>query len=111
MNLIKDISTDVFEDEVMRSPIPVFIDFHATWCGPCKAIMPMLEDVAREYEGEVRIVKIDIEAEPELATRFGIRAVPTFVLIHKGEEKERPRGILTRGNMSALLEGYLEGGQ
>lgn len=111
MDTIDDITTSQFEAEVLRSDIPVFVDFHATWCGPCKAAYPALVDMAKEYAGEVRIVKVDIDAEPEVAQTYGVRSVPTFLMVKGGEVKERFNGALTRGKMSALFEQYLEGGQ
>lgn len=106
MSTIDDISTERFDAEVTESSIPVFVDFHAVWCGPCKAAMPALLDMAREFESEVRIVKIDIDAEPDLAARFSVKGVPTFLLIADGEVRERFSGALTRGRMSALFERY-----
>lgn len=107
MSMIENVTTAQFAAEVENSEMPVLLDFTAKWCGPCKAVMPLLNDVAREYEGDGKIVKIDIDEEPELAKRFAIRGVPTFIMMHKGEVKERFSGAMTRGNLSALFERYI----
>lgn len=109
MSLIPDVSSATFEAEVIQSEIPVLLDFHAKWCAPCKAMMPALTDVAREYEGEAKIVKIDIDEEPELAERFGIRGVPTLIVMQNGENKGTMTGAGTRGNIAALLERHIGG--
>jgi thioredoxin 1 len=111
MSLIADVSGDTFDADVIKSDVPVLLDFHAKWCGPCKAMVPTLTDVAKEYAGEVKILKIDIDEEPELAQRFGIRGVPTFIMMNKGEVQETVTGALTRGKFSALFERYLDAGQ
>lgn len=111
MSLLKVTTTNSFEDDVLRSSIPVLIDFHAVWCGPCKAAAPALEDAAREFEGEVAFVKIDIDQEPELAGAYGVQSVPTFILIKDGEPAERFTGLISRGKLAALLETYTGGGQ
>lgn len=107
MSAIKDITTADFETEVVQSDIPVFIDFHAKWCGPCKAVAPALADMAREYEGEIRIVKVDIDEEPELRDRFAVQGVPTFIILSGGEIKERFSGNVTRGKLSSVIEKHI----
>ncbi|MDK2760581.1 MAG: thioredoxin family protein [Sphingopyxis sp.] len=107
MSTIDEISTEAFEKEVMESTIPVLVDFHAEWCGPCKAAYPALLDLANEFDGEVRIVQVDIEAEPAIAKAYDVRGVPTFLMVKDGEVKERFSGALTRGKLSALFERYL----
>lgn len=111
MSLLKNTTTDRFEDDVLRSPVPVLIDFHATWCGPCKASVPALEDAAREFEGEIAFVKVDIEQEPALAEAYGVRSVPTFILIKDREPVERFIGQVSRGRLASLLEHHAGGGQ
>lgn len=106
MSLIDDIKTDEFEARVLKSDIPVFVDFHAVWCGPCKAMAPALDDMAREFEGEVKIVKIDIDAEPKLAETYAVQGVPTFIMVKNGEVQERFSGGMTRGAMSAIFERF-----
>ncbi|MNU29733.1 Thioredoxin C-1 [compost metagenome] len=110
-SLIDDIKTEDFEAQVLKSDIPVFVDFHAVWCGPCKAMAPALDDMAREFEGEVKIVKIDIDAEPQLAETYAVQGVPTFLMIKEGEIRERFSGGMTRGALSAVFERFTDGGQ
>lgn len=111
MSLLKITTVDRFEDEVLRSTIPVLIDFHAVWCGPCKASMPALEDAAREFEGEIVFVKVDIEQEPQLARAYDVRSVPTFILIKDGQPVERFMGQASRGKLASVLEPHTGGGQ
>lgn len=110
MSLLKVTTTDSFDDDVLRSPIPVLIDFHAVWCGPCKASAPALEDAAREFEGEVAFVKVDIDQEPALAQAYGVQSVPTFVLVKDGKPVEHVVGLISRGKLAALLEPHAAAG-
>lgn len=79
------VRTDEFEDEVLRSDGPVIVDFWAEWCGPCRAVAPVLAEIALERAGEIRVVKVNIDEEPELAQRYGIMSIPTIVLFKGGE--------------------------
>ena len=111
MSLLKITNSDRFEDDVLRSSIPVLVDFHAAWCGPCKASVPALEDAAREFEGEIAFVKVDIDQEPKLAEAYGVQSVPTFILIKDREPVERFIGQVSRGKLASVLEPYTGGGQ
>ena len=111
MSLLKITTTDRFEADVLGSSIPVLIDFHASWCGPCKASVPALEDAAREFEGEIAFVKVDIDQQPALAEAYGVRSVPTFILIKDREPVERFIGQVSRGRLASVLEPYAGGGQ
>jgi thioredoxin 1 len=79
------VKTDQFEEEVLQSEEPVIVDFWAEWCGPCRAVAPVLAEIALERTGEVRVVKVNIDEEPELAQRYGIMSIPTIVLFKDGE--------------------------
>ena len=92
MSNVKQVSDGTFEAEVLKSDTPVLIDFFAEWCGPCKVMAPVLDDVAREYQGKLKVVKVDVDESGEIAARFGVTAMPTFVLLKNGEEAYRRIG-------------------
>jgi thioredoxin 1/putative thioredoxin len=104
---IPEISEQEFEREVLRSELPVLIDFTATWCGPCKTVAPEVEAVARELSGKAKVVKIDIDKSKRLATMLRIQAVPTFMVFHRGRPVAGDQGILRRNQLRALLEPFL----
>lgn len=111
MSLLKITTYNRFSDDVLRSSIPVLVDFHAVWCGPCKASAPALEDAAREFEGEIAFVKVDIDQEPKLAQAYDVQSIPTFILIKDGEPVERFMGQVSRGKLASVLEPYTGGEQ
>jgi thioredoxin 1 len=85
MSDIQAITDTSFESEVLRSATPVLVDFWATWCGPCRALSPKLEELSGSYDGKVKFVKIDVDANPETAGRFGIRGIPTLIVFKNGQ--------------------------
>lgn len=107
---VTEISEGQFQVEVMKSTLPVLVDFHAQWCGPCKAMAPALADLAQEYDGQVRIVKVDIDAAPGITEALGIASVPTFVLMRNGEVINRFSGAQTRSKIAAILDNVVEQG-
>jgi thioredoxin 1 len=89
MNEPININEASFEKAVLQSPVPTVVDFWASWCGPCKMIAPVLDEIARESEGRFRVTKVNIDDDPALMQRFGVRAVPTLLFFHKGELKQQ----------------------
>lgn len=104
MSRLKIVTTETFEAKVLQSQIPVLVDFHAAWCGPCKASAPALEDAAREFEGEIAFVKVDVDEEPTLARTYDVQGVPTFIVMKDGQPIERFQGLVSRGKLAAVLE-------
>lgn len=87
---------DNFETEVINSEIPVLIDFWAAWCGPCKMIAPIVEELASEYDGQVKVGKLDVDDNQQTAIKFGVRSIPTVLLIKNGEVKDTIIGAVPK---------------
>ena len=98
MNVI-EITGAEFEQKVLRSPLPVMVDFFAEWCGPCRHLAPVLEDVAEELNGSVAVVKVDAMENVELTKRLGISALPTISVFKEGQEIARLVGLQSRGRL------------
>ena len=86
------ITKENFEAEVLKSDIPVILDFWATWCGPCRMIAPTLAEIAEEHVGKIKIGKVNVDEQPELANQFGVMTIPTLIVFENGEEQQRSVG-------------------
>jgi len=100
---VSEVSKAEFRSAVLESPVPVLVDFHATWCGPCAWLDPVLTELARKAGGRYRVVKVDVDGAPELARRYRIGSVPTVVLLRNGEEVDRSVGVEPQ-RLRAMLE-------
>lgn len=101
-------STDAsFDADVLGKDDVVLVDFWATWCGPCRAIAPTLEELAKDYAGRAKIVKVDVDANPESAARFGIRSIPTLFVFKNGERVETVVGGRSKSELAQLLDKHL----
>jgi thioredoxin 1 len=96
-----------FETQVLQSDQPVLVDFWAAWCPPCRALAPTLDAVAGDYEGKAKIVKVDIDAEPEIADRYGIRSIPTLILFKNGSQVSELVGAHPKATITQLLDDAL----
>ena len=100
---VQQINKATFEQLVHHGDKPVLVDFFATWCGPCKAFAPTLEAVAQAYEGRVDVVKVDVDAEPALASRFGIMSIPTLIYFEDGNMTGKAVGVQMKEQIAAAL--------
>lgn len=108
---MRDATEQDFDEIVMKSAKPVLVDFWAPWCAPCKALAPTLDDLAEEYAGEMEIVKVDIDANPGLAARFGVRGIPLLMVVRDGTEKARTVGTVSRSRLDAFIEAHVGAGE
>jgi len=92
-----------FESDVLNSSAPVLVDFWATWCGPCRQIAPLIDELAVQYQGSVKIGKVNVDENPELSTKYGINAIPTLLLFKDGQIVERFQGVPPRTKLEAAL--------
>ena len=100
MSEIQHVSDDSFEEEVLGSKTPVLVDYWAEWCGPCKVIAPVLEEIAKEYDGKMKVCKLDIDANEATPPKYGIRGIPTLMLFKDGNVEATKVGALSKSQLT-----------
>lgn len=96
-----------FDEQVLKSDIPVMVDFWAEWCGPCRLVGPLVEEIGEEYEGKVLTGKVDVDSNPEIASRFGIRNIPTILYFKNGKVADKQVGAVPKSKLVSKLEPLL----
>ena len=105
--LVNEFTDANFENDVTNSDIPVLVDFWATWCGPCKAIAPIIEEIAEDYKGKVKVGKVDVDQNQNTAMKYGVRSIPTLLLMKNGEVINQLVGAVPKANITDLLDSSL----
>ena len=106
-DLIKNISDASFENDVLQADKPVLVDYWAEWCGPCKMIAPILDEVAKDYNGRLSIAKMNVDQNREVPAKFGIRGIPTLMIFKGGQLAATKVGALSKAQLTAFIDGQL----
>ena len=101
---VKQVTSETFEEEVIKSGVPVLVDFNATWCGPCKMLAPTIEKLSGEYEGKAKIVALDIDENGDVAAKYGVMSIPTLIVFKGGEVVNRSVGLMPEAKVKALID-------
>jgi thioredoxin 1 len=104
---IKVVSDTSFEKDVVNSSKPVLVDFWAEWCGPCKALSPILDEIANEYDDRITIAKVNVDENTQIPPKYGIRGIPTMLLFKDGIVEATKVGVLSKANLNAFLDSYI----
>jgi len=104
---ILDVTDDTFEEEVLNSSEPVLVDYWASWCAPCKMIAPLLEEIAEEYAGKIKIAKLDIDQNRAVTERFKVRGIPTLMLFKGGEPEATKVGAVSKSQLTVFIDSNL----
>ena len=101
---VKEVSDSSFDGDILKSSVPVLVDFWAPWCGPCRSVAPIVEDLATQYAGKLKVAKINVDESTEVAMRYQITSIPTFILFKNGQVADRALGALPRSEFVKLID-------
>lgn len=107
MSAALEVKDDTFEQEVIQSDVPVLVDFWAPWCGPCRMVAPVVEEIANQYAGKLKVVKVNTDENPGVAGKYGIRSIPTLMIFKEGQKVDMVVGAVPKTTLSSTLEKYL----
>jgi thioredoxin 1 len=101
---VMTVSSESFENDVLKSDVPVLVDFWAAWCGPCKMVAPVLDEIADEMDGQVKIAKLNVDENQDIAVKFQVSSIPTFILFRDGEAADRMLGAMPKTAFQQFIE-------
>ncbi len=96
-----------FKEEVLDSELPVLVDFWAPWCGPCRMVAPVVEEIAEQYKGQMKVVKVNTDDNPSVASKYGIRSIPTLMIFKGGQKVDMVVGAVPKSTLSTTIEKYI----
>lgn len=105
--LTHKVSDSSFDADVLKSETPVLVDFWAEWCGPCKMIAPILDEIAKDYEGRLKVAKVNVDENPNIAAKYGIRGIPTLLVFKAGELAGTKVGALTKSQLASFIDEHI----
>jgi thioredoxin 1 len=106
-SFVKELSDSAFDSEVLRSPIPYLVDFWAPWCGPCRMVAPIIEELAQEYAGKLAVGKINVDDYQQIAARYGVASIPTIMIFKNGQLVERVVGALPKPMLKQIVDKHV----
>ena len=104
---VNSVTDEAFEQAVLQSSTPILLDFWAPWCGPCKMIAPLLDEIATEYDGKLKVCKMNIDDNPNTPAKYGVRGIPTLILFKNGDAQATKVGMLTKSQLTAFIDSHL----
>lgn len=107
MSAVANITQETFQAEVLKSSVPVLVDFWAPWCGPCRVVSRVVDEVAQQYEGQLKVVKVNTDEQPGIASHYGIRSIPTLMVFLNGEKMEQVVGAVSKATLDKTIEPFL----
>ena len=107
MSSVTHVTDTTFSQEVLNSELPVLVDFWAPWCGPCRIVNPIVQSVADRYDGQMKVVKLDADQNPDTATRYGIQSIPALLVFKAGQQVDRVVGVVPEAILATTLEKHL----
>jgi thioredoxin 1 len=107
MSVVTRITDSTFKQEVLHSDLPVLVDFWAPWCGPCRLVSPTVEELAEQYDGKVKVVKLDTDENPHVAIEYGIRSIPTLMIFKEGQKVDMVVGAVPKATLTTALEKHI----
>ena len=107
MSAVASITQETLQAEVLQSDVPVLVDFWAPWCGPCRMVASVVDEVAQQYDGQLKVVKVNTDEQPSIASHYGIRSIPTLMVFMGGEKMEQVVGAVSKTTLSQAIEPFL----
>jgi len=107
MSAAASVTDATFKQEVLESEVPVLVDFWAPWCGPCRMVAPIVDEISAQYEGQIKVVKVNTDENPSVASQYGIRSIPTLMIFKGGQRVDMVVGAVPKSTLANTLEKYL----